>query len=82
MRRTQREERRLVVSPGTRIGQQISGSPQQRLTLQQTLMGEAIVRWTVAAGLETPQDGSGIGGRTDTQQPEMIDGQIQRPEVA
>ena len=55
---------------------------EQRLPLQQSLMGEAIVRRAVAAGLKAPQDGGGIGGRTDTQQPEMIDGQIQRPEVA
>ena len=45
-------------------------------------MGKPLIRRAITAGLQTVKDGCRISGRTDTQQSEMIDGQIQQLHVS
>ena len=75
------QKRCLVVGTGHRIGQEIGRPSQQGLTLKQSLMGETVIGRTVTSALQFAQDCRWIGGRTDTQQSKMIDGQIHRQEV-
>ena len=68
----------FVLSPVRGIGQQIGGATQQIGALEQSLMGEALIRWTVTAGFQAAQDCLRACRWTDAQKSEMINGQIQQ----
>ena len=68
----------FVLSPVVGIGQQIGGATQQVGPLEQSLMGKALIRWTVTAGFQATQNRLRLCRWTDAQKSEMIDGQIQQ----
>ena len=75
---TEAQQGCFVLSPVGGIGQQIGGSAQQIGPLEQNLVGEALIRWTVAAGFQAAQNRLRRCRWTDAQKSEMIDGQIQQ----
>ena len=68
----------FVLSPVGGIGQQIGGATQQVGPLEKSLMGKALIRWTVTAGSQATQNRLRLCRWTDSQKSEMIDGQIQQ----
>ena len=68
----------LVLSTTYSIREQVGGLPQQLITLDQNLMGKALIWRAIATALKLSQDGVRLSGRTDTQQSEVIDGQVQQ----
>ena len=68
----------FILSPVCRISKQIGGATQQIGSLEQSLMGEAMIRWTVTAGFQAAQNRLWRRRWTDAQKSEMIDGQIQQ----
>ena len=67
----------LIVGPPVGVAQEIGTGPEQVGSGPQGLVRVALLRCPVKAQLEGAEHGLGIGGRADTQQPEVVERQIQ-----
>ena len=72
------QQLRLVLCPTYGVGQQIRRLPEQLIALNQDFMGESLIRRAITTILKLSENGVGCSGRTNTQQSEVIDGQVQQ----